>query len=89
MQNLDIDRKKSPEVDDYAADLQPGDKICLYATVKSVDDQTLGITITSIGDDKSDREDDEEDVGNEGSDAEVSTNPPGSLAALDDENAVP
>lgn len=90
MQNIQIDRKKSAEIDDWAADKEPGDRIRLYGTIKSLDDQTIGVTIDEVGDGDDDDEDDDEaelEAGNEGSDAAPVGSPPGSLAALDDEGA--
>lgn len=70
MQLVQIDKKKSPDIADWAADKEPGDRVCLYGTIKSNDDQTIGITVEEIEDDKSEKEDAEkkdDDVGNEGS----------------------
>lgn len=71
MQNADIDLKKNPEIADWAADKEPGDKGCLYFTVKANDDQTLTITFEEVGDDDSEEEQEEQEPtgGNEGSNA--------------------
>lgn len=45
MQTILIDLKKNPDIADLVADMQPGDAIDLHGTIKSLDDQTLEITI--------------------------------------------
>lgn len=88
MQNVAIDRKKTAEIDDWAADKQPGDKVCLYGTIKALDDQTITVTVDEVGDGPDDEEEDEErelpEGGNMGSDAAPVSAPPGSMASLED-----
>jgi hypothetical protein len=86
MQTVTISRKKDAEVDDWAADKEPGDRVCLYGTIKSLDDQTLVVTVEEVEDDDRDDDDDRSAGGNQGSDA-VATNSPGSLASVDSEGS--
>lgn len=51
MQTLIIDLRKNPEIETFAADKQPGDRIALYGTIKSLDNQTLQVTLEEAGDD--------------------------------------
>jgi hypothetical protein len=70
MQTADIDLKKNPEIADWASDMQPGDKGCLYFTIKAKDEQTMQITFDEVGDDESEDEETEDETamgGNEGS----------------------
>jgi hypothetical protein len=48
MQVLQIDLAKSPEIADEVADSQPGDEVTLHATIKSLDSQTLTVTVSEI-----------------------------------------
>lgn len=82
MQNVTIDRKKDAEIDDWAADKEPGDRVCLYGTIKSLDDQTMIVTVDEVEDCKEEKEDTED----EAPDAAPTQSPPNSLAALDGES---
>lgn len=81
MQLVQIDKKKSPDIADWAADKEPGDRVCLYGTIKANDDQTLAVTVEEIEEDKSDddAEKKNEEVGNDGS---------GDVVAKDGDDAV-
>jgi hypothetical protein len=83
MQNVTIDRKKDEEIDDWAADKEPGDRVCLWGTIKSLDDQSMVVTVDEVNDAK---EDDAETADDEAPDAAPTQSPPGSLAALDAES---
>lgn len=48
MQSITIDLAKSPEIADEVADSQPGDEVTLHATIKSLDAQTLVVTVSEI-----------------------------------------
>lgn len=90
MQSVPIDLKKSEEIADWATDKEPGDRVCLYGTIKSLDNQTMVVTVDEV-DDGPDDDDDDEDLpegGNEGSNAAPVGSPPGTLGALADETAV-
>ncbi len=89
MQNVAIDRKKTAEIDDWAADKQPGDKVCLFGTIKSLDDQTMTVTIDEIDDGPDDEDDEERDLPegvNMGSDAAPVSSPPNTLGSLGDQD---
>lgn len=83
MQTITVDKNKTPEVADWAADKSPGDRVCLFGTIKANDDQTLTITLEEVGDDHSE---DKPSGGNEGSNARPSEDP--SAGALTDDEAV-
>lgn len=89
MQVITIDKKKTPEVADWAADKEPGERVCLFGTIKANDDQSLTVTVEEVGDEPEDMEDEEEpEGGNEGSDAAPVGSPPGSMAnMMDDDSA--
>lgn len=84
MQTISVDKKKTPEIADWAADKEPGDRLCLYGTIKANDDQTLTITVEEVGDDDSDDEGEDSMMGNQGSGAAPVDSPPGSMGAMDD-----
>lgn len=68
MQVITIDKKKTPEIDDWAADKEPGDQVCLYGTIKENSPQTLVITIEEVDDGEMEEETEELPMGgNEGS----------------------
>lgn len=48
MQTLAIALDKSPEIADEVADSEPGDEVTLHATIKSLDAQTLVVTVSEI-----------------------------------------
>lgn len=85
MQRLIIDKIKTPEVADWAADKEPGDRVCIYGTIHSQDEQSLTITMEEVGDDKSK---DDEEGGNEGSDAAPDA-APGTMLDQEDAGAPP
>lgn len=73
MQTITIDLKKTPEIADAVAGMEPGSEVCLHATIKSLDDQSLVLTVEELSVPK-----DEERMpmgGNEGSDAAPSEDP--------------
>lgn len=78
MQTLTIDKKKSPAIADWATDKEPGDRVCLYGTIKANDDQSLTVTVDEVGDEEKEDEENEEPKvgGNIGS---------GDVVATDDE----
>jgi len=81
MQTLTIDLKKSPDIADAVVDLEVGSEVCIHATIKSKDDQTLTVTAEELSvPDAEDKDEDSPTMGNEGSDAA----PVGSMAAMDD-----
>lgn len=45
MQNVTIDLKQNPEVADVIKTMQPGDSVDLHCSIKSMDDQTLVLTV--------------------------------------------
>lgn len=61
-----IDLKKNPEMKDFIVDKEVGDSVCLYGTLKSIDDQTVVVTVDEIEEDKRPAEMNPEG-GNEGS----------------------
>lgn len=81
MQNITIDLKKTPEIADAVADMEPGDAVALHGTIKSLDDQTLVVTVDEL--EIPEKEDDEEKprMGNFGSEAA----PIGSMESLGDD----
>lgn len=89
MQSVPIDLRKSTEIADWATDKEPGDRVCLYGTIKSLDDQTMVVTVDEVDDGPDDDEDDDmPEGGNEGSAAAPVGGPPGSMGALGDEMGV-
>ena len=89
MQTITISLQKSPEIADAIADLEPGDEVLLHATIKAKDDQTLTLTVEELSVPEADDEDEEKpEMGNEGSDAAAESSPPGTMAAMDDEQMV-
>ncbi len=85
MQTLTIDLNKTPEIADAVADLEPGSEVCLHATIKSKDDQTLVVTVEELSVPKEEEEKEPEAAlgGNEGSDA-APVGSPGASALIDD-----
>lgn len=71
MQVITIDKKKTPEIADWATDKEPGDRVCLYGTIKANDDQSLTITVDEVGDEPEEKDETDKlpEGGNEGSDA--------------------
>ena len=47
MQTVLIDLKKNPDIADLVRTSQPGDYIDLHTSIKSLDDQTLTLTVES------------------------------------------
>jgi hypothetical protein len=88
MQSVPIDLKKSEEIADWATDKGPGDRVALYGTIKSKDDQTMVVTVDEVDDGPDDEDDDHPEGGNEGSDAAPVGSPPGSMGALSDDTAI-
>ena len=84
MQTITIDLKKTPEIADAVAGMEPGNEVCLHATIKSLDDQTLSVTVEELSIPK-DEEEKEPVGGNEGADA--APPPAVTSAALMDEDA--
>ena len=60
MQVITVDLKKNPEIADFVADKEPGDSVCLYGTIKSLDDQSLAITVDEIEEDNEPEEKEKE-----------------------------
>lgn len=73
MQTITIDLKKTPEIADAVAGMEPGSEVCLHASIKSLDDQSLVVTVEELSVPK----DDERMPmgGNEGADAAPSQDP--------------
>lgn len=69
MQTIVLDKKKSPEVADWAADKEPGERVCVFGTIKANDDQSLTVTVEEVGDEPVEKEETKPDgeIGNEGS----------------------
>lgn len=68
MQTITVDLRKEPEIADLALDMHPGDGIRLCGTIKSIDDQSLVITVEEAEPYDHEKEADEkEGEGNEGS----------------------
>lgn len=70
MQSVVLDKKKSPDIADWAVDKEPGDRVCLYGSIKVNDDQGLTVTVDEVGDEpeeKKEKEKPADDVGNIGS----------------------
>lgn len=90
MQVVTIDKKKTPEIADWATDKEPGERVCLYGTIKANDDQSLTITVEEVGDDHSDDEETEKEpqTGNEGADAAPVQSPGGGADMMGEEAAV-
>lgn len=85
MQTLTLDLKKTPDIADAVAGMAVGEEVCLHATIKSLDEQTLIVTVEELSVPK--EADDEEDKpvgGNEGSDGAL---PESTDAELTDERA--
>jgi hypothetical protein len=91
MQVLQIDLRKNPEISDFVKDKEPGDKLCLYGTIKSLDDQTMVVTLEEVDEDREeadeDKSPDESVPGNEGS-GDVSAANDADANDVADENAV-
>lgn len=90
MQIVPIDLEKSAEIADWAIDKEPGDRVCLYGTIKSLDKKLMEVTVDEV-DDGPDKDEDDDDMpkgGNEGSAAAPVGSPPGSVGALGDEMGV-
>ncbi len=47
MQTLTIDLKKNPDIADLTRTMQPGDLVDLHSSIKSMDEQTLTLTVES------------------------------------------
>jgi hypothetical protein len=69
MQTITIDLKKTPEIADAVAGMEPGSEVCLHGTIKSLDDQTLVVTVEELSIPK--EEEPKPEGGNEGSDAAI------------------
>ena len=78
MQTVPIDLKKNPDIADFLIDKEPGDEVCLYGTIKSLDDQTAVITIEEVGESK--KKEEEEDEGDESGESDE-RNPDGDSVA--------
>jgi hypothetical protein len=48
MQAVTIDLTKSPDIAAEVADLEPGDSVTLHASIKSLDAQTLVVTVEEL-----------------------------------------
>lgn len=70
MQTITIDLAKSPDIKDAVADMEPGSDVCLHGTIKSLDEQTLVVTVEELSIPKEEASEEKEPMGgNEGSDA--------------------
>lgn len=83
MQSITIDLNKTPEIADAVAGMQPGDAVKLHGTIKSLDEQTLVVTVEELEPPEEKAEDERPIGGNEGS----AGAPVGTLADLDNEEA--
>jgi hypothetical protein len=72
MQTLTIDLVKEPEIKDLTASMQPGDLVDLHTSIKSIDDQTLVLTINEAEEGK---EPEETTDGDGGTDTDDETDP--------------
>lgn len=63
---LDLDLNANPAVKDLLADLEPGAKLVIRATLKSKDDQTAQVRIMKVEEDETPEEEDAEDGEEEG-----------------------
>lgn len=63
---LDLDLNANPAVKDLLADLEPGAKLVIRATLKSKDDQTAQVRIVKVEEDETPEEEDAEDGEEEG-----------------------
>jgi hypothetical protein len=91
MQSLTLDLTKTPEIADAVADMEPGDEVCLHATIKSLDAQTLVVTVEELSVPKEEEEKDDKlpEGGNEGSSgASVEAPGAGASAMLGDDAVV-
>jgi hypothetical protein len=59
MSPIVIDLNKEPELKDLLADKNPGDKLDLHCSIKSIDDQTVVLTFEEASEGKADDEDTE------------------------------
>lgn len=85
MQTVTIDKKKTPEIANWAADKEPGERVCLYGTIKANDDQSLTVTVEEVGDEPEEKAAEAPEGGNEGSDGAPAAG--GTAALTDDEEA--
>lgn len=77
MQTVTVDLNKSPDIKDAVADMEPGSDVCLHGTIKSLDEQTLVVTVDELSIPKEEKEESDDGEmkmkkpagGNEGSDA--------------------
>lgn len=51
MQTVIIDKKKNPEIADLVADMQPGDRLRIYASIKDNNDDNVEVTIEEAEED--------------------------------------
>lgn len=63
---LDLDLNANPAVKDLLADLEPGAKLVIRATLKSKDDQTAQVRIMKVEEDETPEEEDAEEGEEEG-----------------------
>lgn len=68
MQTITVDLKKSPDIANAVADMEPGDEVLLHGTIKALDDQTLTLSVEELSVPRGEHED-KPQGGNEGSDA--------------------
>lgn len=47
-QEVIIDLTKAQDIADEVADMQPGDEVVLHGTIKSLDEQTLVVTVQEL-----------------------------------------
>lgn len=69
MQTVTIDLAKSPDIKDAVADMEPGSEVCLHGTIKTLDEQTLVVTVDELSIPEEKEEAEKPEGGNEGSDA--------------------
>lgn len=48
MQTVIVDLIKSPDIKNEVVDLEPGDEVTLHGTIKSLDGQTLVVTVDEL-----------------------------------------
>lgn len=90
MQVITIDLTKTPEIADEVAGMEPGDEVCLHATIKSLDPQTLVVTVEELSVPKDEDTAEKPTMGNEGSDAAETPveTPPSAAPMLPEDSAV-
>lgn len=84
MQNVPLDLKKNPDIKNLAADLEVGDRVCLYGSIKAKDDQTMTVTIDEVEEDRSEKEDEEEKEEGDGEEYEAGNTGSGTVGGMPD-----